>query len=207
MEVPADAYYGIHTLRAAKNFCIAGFGMHPELIRSLALVKKACALANMRTGYLDKRVGDAIVRAAEEVAGGSFHDQFITDAFGGGAGTSVNMNANEVIANRAIELLGGERGDYSIVHPLDHVNLSQSTNDVIPTAVKLTAIRLLSGASNAMARLQNAFQEKEREFANVLKVGRTEMQDAVPVTLCRSFPPGRRQSSGTGGDSTRWRNG
>jgi aspartate ammonia-lyase len=187
MEVPADAYYGIHTLRSAKNFSIAGFGVHLELIRSLALVKKACALANIRTGYLDKRVGDAIVRTAEEVAGGSLHGQFITDAFGGGAGTSVNMNANEVIANRAIELLGGEKGDYSIVHPLDHVNLSQSTNDVIPTAVKLTAIRLLSGASNAMARLQNALQEKEREFADVLKVGRTEMQDAVPVTLGQEF--------------------
>ncbi|MHB1001967.1 MAG: aspartate ammonia-lyase [Armatimonadota bacterium] len=187
MEVPADAYYGIHTLRSAVNFRISGMPIHPELICSLALVKKACAIANVRTGYLDEKVGNAIITACDEVASGALSDQFITDAFQGGAGTSMNMNANEVIANRAIELLGGMKGDYSIVHPLDSVNLSQSTNDVVPTAVKLTAIRLLQDTSKAMADLQGALQEKEREFADVLKVGRTEMQDAVPITLGQEF--------------------
>ncbi len=187
LKVPADAYYGIHTLRSAETFRISGLGIHRELIRSLALVKKACAIANMRTGYLDERIGNAITSACDEIAGGALHDQFITDAFQGGAGTSMNMNANEVIANRAIEILGGAKGDYSIVHPLDHVNLSQSTNDVVPTAVKLTAIRLLQGTSQAMADLQAALQEKEKEFAGILKVGRTEMQDAVPITLGQEF--------------------
>lgn len=187
MPVPADAYYGIHTLRAAENFRISGVSIHRELIRSLALVKKACAIANMRTGYLDERIGNAVTQACDEIADGKLHDQFITDAFQGGAGTSMNMNANEVIANRAIEILGGTKGDYDLVHPLDHANLSQSTNDVVPTAVKLTAIRLLQGTSQAMADLQNALQEKEKEFAHVLKVGRTEMQDAVPITLGQGF--------------------
>jgi aspartate ammonia-lyase len=187
MEVPADAYYGVHTLRSAQNFSSSGLKVHPELIGAIALVKKACALANVRTGYLDERIGEAIAAACDEIALGNLRDQFITDAFQGGAGTSMNMNANEVIANRAIELLGGVKGNYSIVHPLDHVNLSQSTNDVIPTAVKLAAIRLLSKTSKAMADLQSALQAKEKEFADVLKVGRTEMQDAVPVTLGQEF--------------------
>lgn len=187
LEIPADAYYGIHTLRAAENFRISGLHVHPQLVRSLALVKKACAIANMRTGYLEERIGNAIVAACDEIAAGALEDQFITDAFQGGAGTSMNMNANEVIANRAIEILGGEKGDYHLVHPLDHVNLSQSTNDVVPTAVKITAIRLILGASKAMADLQGALQEKEKEFAHVLKLGRTEMQDAVPMTLGQEF--------------------
>ncbi|MHB1190354.1 MAG: aspartate ammonia-lyase, partial [Armatimonadota bacterium] len=187
IAVPADAYYGANTARAAENFRISGLPIHPELIRALAAVKKACALANMRIGYLDERIGGAVVAACDEIAAGKLHDQFITDAFQGGAGTSMNMNANEVIANRAVELLGGEKGDYSIVHPLDHANLSQSTNDVVPTAVKLAAIRLLAQTSKAMAELQEALQAKEREFAGVLKVGRTEMQDAVPVTLGQEF--------------------
>lgn len=187
MEVPAEAYYGVHTLRSAENFQISGLKVHPELIRALAVVKKACALANIRTGYLDEYPGNAIASACDEIASGALRDQFITDAFQGGAGTSLNMNANEVIANRAIEILGGEKGNYSIVDPLDHVNLSQSTNDVVPTAVKLAAIRLLSKTSKAMAKLQSALQEKEKEFADVLKVGRTEMQDAVPVTLGQEF--------------------
>jgi aspartate ammonia-lyase len=187
LEVPADAYYGIHTLRAANNFRISGIHIHPELIRSLAMVKKACAIANYRTGYLDELVEGAIVTACDEIAAGSLHDQFITDTFQGGAGTSMNMNANEVIANRAIEILGGEKGDYHLVHPLDHVNLSQSTNDVVPTAVKLAAINLLQGTSKAMAELQAALQKKEQEFAHILKLGRTEMQDAVPMTLGQEF--------------------
>lgn len=187
MELPAEAYYGIHTLRSHENFGLSGVRLHPELIRALAEVKKACALANLRTGHLDQKRADAISTACDEIASGSLRDEFITDAFQGGAGTSANMNANEVIANRAIEILGGKKGDYSIVHPLDHVNLAQSTNDVFPTAVKLAAIRLLVPTSHAMADLQRAFQEKENEFAHVLKIGRTEMQDAVPVTLGQEF--------------------
>jgi aspartate ammonia-lyase len=187
IEVPEKAYYGIHTLRAHHNFNLSGLRLHPELIRALADVKKACAMANLRTGYLDQRIADAIALACEEIASGKLHDQFIVDVFQGGAGTSANMNANEVIANRAIELLGGTKGDYSIVHPLDHVNLSQSTNDVFPTAVRVAAIRLLLPASQAMADLQRRLQEKENEFAGVIKVGRTEMQDAVPITLGQEF--------------------
>lgn len=187
MRVPADAYYGIHTLRARENFKLSGQTLHLELIRALAEVKKACAIANERTGYLDKTIADAICRACDEIIAGNLHDQFVTDAFQGGAGTSANMNANEVIANRAAELLGGKKGDYSLVHPLDHVNLSQSTNDVFPTAVRVAAIRMVSGASRAMSELQQALQEKENEFAGVLKVGRTEMQDAVPITLGQEF--------------------
>jgi aspartate ammonia-lyase len=187
MHVPVDAYYGIHTLRARENFKLSGQTLHLELIRALAEVKKACAIANERTGYLDKTIADAICRACDEIIAGNLQDQFVTDAFQGGAGTSANMNANEVIANRAAELLGGKKGDYSLVHPLDHVNLSQSTNDVFPTAVRVAAIRMVSGASRAMSELQQALQEKENEFAGVLKVGRTEMQDAVPITLGQEF--------------------
>ncbi len=187
MEVPEDAYYGIHTLRASKNFALSRERTHPELITALANVKKACAIANEKIGKLEKRIADAICRACDEIAAGGFRDQFILDAFQGGAGTSENMNANEVIANRAIEILGGKKGQYSLVHPLDHVNLSQSTNDVFPTAVRVAAIRLLASASQAMANLQHAFQEKENEFAGILKIGRTEMQDAVPITLGQEF--------------------
>jgi len=187
MRVPADAYYGIHTLRAHENFNLSGQTLHSELIRALAEVKKACALANERTGYLDKPIADAICKACDEIIAGNLRDQFITDAFQGGAGTSANMNANEVIANRAAELLGGKKGDYSLVHPLDHVNLSQSTNDVFPTAVRIAAIRMVSNASRAMSELQQALQHKENEFAGVLKVGRTEMQDAVPIPLGQEF--------------------
>ena len=196
LEVPADAYYGIHTLRARMNFDLSGLRLHPELIRALAEVKKACAIANARTGYLDQPIADAISAACDEIASGELHYQFITDPFQGGAGTSANMNANEVIANRAIELLtppspplngGGRKGDYDKVHPLDTVNLSQSTNDVFPTAVRVAAIRLLTPAAHAIGDLQRALQAKEAEFAHVLKIGRTEMQDAVPVTLGQEF--------------------
>lgn len=187
MEVPTEAYYGIHTLRSHRNFALSGLPIHSELIRALAEVKKACALANQRTGYLDERIAGAIHEACDEIAAGKLHDQFITDTFQGGAGTSANMNANEVIANRAIELLGGAKGDYDLVHPLDHVNLSQSTNDVFPTAVRVASIRMVIAASQAMSNLQRALQEKEAEFAGVLKMGRTEMQDAVPITLGQEF--------------------
>ena len=187
MEVPADAYYGIHSLRAQMNFDLSGLRLIPEMILALAEVKKACALANARTGHLDEQIAEAICTACDEIAAGGFSDQFITDPFQGGAGTSANMNSNEVIANRAIELLGGEKGDYSTVHPLDHVNLAQSTNDSVPTAIRVAACRLLAQTAEALAELLSALEAKEAEYAGVLKLGRTEMQDAVPMTLGQEF--------------------
>lgn len=185
--IPKDAYYGIHTLRAAQNFDVSRQKVHPDLIKSLAVVKQAAAESNMSLGLLDNNIGSAIFQAGGEIADGKFIEFFIVDAFQGGAGTSTNMNMNEVIANRAIEILGGEKGDYHIVHPLDHVNMSQSTNDVYPTALRMAAIRLLLPLSEACATLQGALQRKEEEFSGVLKLGRTEMQDAVPVTLGQEF--------------------
>ena len=186
-QVPAEAYWGIHTLRAQENFPLSGQPAHPALIRALALVKKAAALTNQRLGLLPEDKAKAIVQACEEVAAGKLREQFPVDALQGGAGTSTNMNMNEVLANRAIELLGGTKGDYALIHPNDDVNLSQSTNDVYPTALKLAAINLLLPVIEDMNQLQGALQEKEAEFAGVLKVGRTEMQDAVPITLGQEF--------------------
>ena len=137
-QIPAEAYYGVQSLRGAENFHITGAKLHPEFINSLAAIKKASALNNLAVGELDKSICDAICQACDEIMAGQFHDQFICDAIQGGAGTTANMNANEVIANRAIEILGGTKGDYSVVHPNDHVNRAQSTNDVIPTAGKIT---------------------------------------------------------------------
>jgi aspartate ammonia-lyase len=186
-DVPADAYYGIHALRAAENFAVSQQPLHPELITALAQVKAACARANVRTGHLEPRVGEAIVQAAEEVAGGALRDQFIVDALQGGAGTSANMNTNEVLANRALEILGEAKGYYDIIHPLDHVNRQQSTNDVFPTAVRVAALRLLLPVIEDFARLQSVLQEKEQQYAAVLALGRTEMQDAVPITVGQRF--------------------
>ncbi|MDK2836253.1 MAG: aspartate ammonia-lyase [Thermosediminibacterales bacterium] len=186
-QIPKDAYYGIHTLRAKENFPLTGRPIHRKLIMALVTVKKAAALANMELGFLPEKVGRAILCACDEILSGNLLDQFIVDSIQGGAGTSTNMNANEVIANRAIEILGGVKGDYSIVHPLSHVNLSQSTNDVYPTALRIAAIWLLRPLSESMARLQEALQEKENEFSDVIKVGRTQLQDAVPVTLGQEF--------------------
>jgi aspartate ammonia-lyase len=187
IHIPEDAYYGIHTARAARNFPVSGLRVPEEFIRALAEVKQACALTNIRTNLLDPDIGQAIFSSAKEVASGKFYDHFIVDVFQGGAGTSTNMNMNEVLANRAIELLGGKSGEYHIVDPLNHVNLSQSTNDVYPTALKIAAIRLVVALSEAMAKLQGAFQKKESAFATILKLGRTEMQDAVPMTLGQEF--------------------
>jgi aspartate ammonia-lyase len=187
LPVPEDAYYGIHTVRAAQNFPVSNFRVPKEFIMALAEVKQACTLANIRANLLNTRIGQAIIEAAKEVATGKLYDHFIVDAFQGGAGTSTNMNMNEVLANRAIELLGGAKGEYHIVDPLEHVNLSQSTNDVYPTALKVAAIRLVITLSEEVAQLQGAFQEKEAAFAGVLKLGRTEMQDAVPITLGQEF--------------------
>jgi aspartate ammonia-lyase len=186
-QVPKEAYYGVQTLRAAENFNITGQRVHKEFIHALANIKKACALTNMEINLLDSTVGVAIIRACDEILEGKLHDQFITDPIQGGAGTSMNMNANEVLANRAIELLGGEKGNYSIVHPNDHVNMGQSTNDVIPTAGKLTTIILLEKAIKKLEELLNSLQEKSSEFDDVIKMGRTQMQDAVPIRLSQEF--------------------
>ena len=186
-QVPADAYYGVQTLRAAENFHITGLAVHPEMINSLAYIKKAAAITNCEIGLLDRKTAEAIVKACDEILAGKFREAFIVDPIQGGAGTSLNMNANEVIANRAIELLGGQKGDYSIVHPNDHVNLGQSTNDVIPTAGKMTTIRLLMSLKAQLLRLHTALSEKAKEFDPLIKVGRTQMQDAVPIRLGQEF--------------------
>lgn len=182
-----NAYYGIHTARALGNFAITGVPIHPALVEALVTVKKAAAATNRNIGAMDSRIAQAIMGACDEILSGTLKDQFPVDCMQGGAGTSANMNVNEVIANRAIELLGGKRGDYNIVHPLDHVNLHQSTNDVFPTAVRIASICLLKSVTELFAALQTALQEKEQEFASVLKVGRTQLQDAVPVTLGQEF--------------------
>ena len=186
-EVPADAYYGVQTLRAAENFYITGLKMNPELINSIAQIKKAAAITNYEVGELDKKRADAIVKACDEIIKGRFHDQFIVDPIQGGAGTSLNMNANEVIANRAIELLGGNRGDYAMVNPNDHVNFGQSTNDVFPSCGKMATLKLLSLAQEQLQRLEAALIEKAVEFDHVIKMGRTQLQDAVPIRLGQEF--------------------
>jgi aspartate ammonia-lyase len=184
-DVPASAYYGIHTLRAVENFPISGVpvAFYPELVAGLACVKRAAALANHDLGLLDDAVARAIVHACEEIGSGELHEHFIVDAIQGGAGTSTNMNANEVIANRALELMGHRRGDYTVVHPNEHVNMSQSTNDVYPTALKVAAWFGIHQLIDAMEVLRMAFAAKADEFRDVLKVGRTQLQDAVPMTL------------------------
>jgi aspartate ammonia-lyase len=185
--VPTDAYYGIQTARAVANFPISGLRAPADLVTATILVKKAAAQANTALGRLESRIGDAIVRAADEVLGGALRDQFVVDAYQAGAGTSHNMNANEVLANRAAELLGGARGEYRIVHPNDHVNMGQSTNDVFPTAMRL-ALLLGHGPLVASTRLLAAsLARKSEAFESVLKVGRTHLQDAVPMTLGQEF--------------------
>jgi aspartate ammonia-lyase len=187
LELPPGAYWGIHTQRAMVNFPLSGRRVNPSLIRALALVKKACAAANVELGYLDAAEGNAIIAACEEISAGGLADQFPVDALQGGAGTSTNMNINEVIANRAGELLGCRRGDYRLIHPLETVNLHQSTNDVFPTALKIAAITGLRRVSKAVAGLQGVFQEKETAFAAIVKIGRTELQEAVPMTIGAEF--------------------
>ncbi|HEX6704177.1 MAG TPA: aspartate ammonia-lyase [Albitalea sp.] len=184
-EIPADAYWGVHTARAIENFPISGqaIGQWHDLVCALAYVKKAAARANERLGVIEPRLADAIVFACDDLIAGQLHEQFVVDVIQGGAGTSTNMNANEVIANRGLEHLGFDKGRYDVLHPNDHVNASQSTNDVYPTALRLAAwfgiVRLLA----AMADLRGAFQAKSDEFAGVLKIGRTQLQDAVPMTV------------------------
>ena len=187
LNVPAEAYYGVQSMRAATNFQITHRPLHPVLIDSIVMVKKAAAITNEKSGKLDQQIVQAIIQACDEILDGNLRDQFIVDAIQGGAGTSANMNANEVIANRAIEILGGTKGDYSIVHPNDHVNMSQSTNDVIPTAGKITVLKLLPQTIKELEKLEKAMEEKEAEFDDILKMGRTQLQDAVPMRLGQSF--------------------
>ena len=188
-EVPASAYYGVHTLRALENFTISGapIASYPGLVNALAAVKKAAALANHDLGLLDAKQTRAIVGACDEIRGGALHDQFVVDVIQGGAGTSTNMNANEVIANRALELMGRARGDYGSLHPNEHVNLSQSTNDVVPTALKVASWFAVHRLIEAMDLLRVAFAAKSEEFKDILKMGRTQLQDAVPMTLGQEF--------------------
>lgn len=188
-EVPADAYWGVHTLRAVENFPISGrpIGEIPELVRALAAIKQAAAMANADLGLLSPARRDAIVAACEEIRAGRLHDQFVVDQIQGGAGTSTNMNANEVIANRALEIMGHKKGEYAHLHPNEHVNMSQSTNDVYPTALRLASWKGLQKLIGAMASLRGAFEAKAVEFADILKMGRTQLQEAVPMTLGQEF--------------------
>ncbi|HEX2648463.1 MAG TPA: aspartate ammonia-lyase [Burkholderiales bacterium] len=187
--VPAQAYYGVHTLRALENFAVTGtsIAIYPDLVAALACVKQAAAIANSELGLLDERRATAIRLACEEVREGRLLEEFVVDVIQGGAGTSTNMNANEVIANRALEILGHAKGEYDKLHPLDHVNLSQSTNDVYPTAVKVALQFGIRRLLVEMTSLRKAFEQKSAEFSEVLKIGRTQLQDAVPMTLGQEF--------------------
>ena len=188
-QVPVNAYYGVHTVRAMENFPISGIPVstYPEFVNALAAVKQAAAAANHELGLLDASRKDAIVDACREIRSGRLHDQFVVDVIQGGAGTSTNMNANEVIANRALELIGSDRGDYSVLHPLEHVNRSQSTNDVYPTAIKVALQGHIASLRATLLEVSAAFARKADEFQSVLKMGRTQLQDAVPMTLGQEF--------------------
>lgn len=187
LEVPLDAYYGIHTLRAKENFKITDKTVHKELINALIEIKMAAAQTNAEAGVLKDDIKDAILKAGNEILLGKHWENFIVDTIQGGAGTSTNMNVNEVLANRAIEILGGQKGDYSIVHPNDHVNCGQSTNDAYPSAGRIAIIRLILKACEELKRLEKSFNNGSERFKDVIKMGRTEMQDAVPIGLGRSF--------------------
>lgn len=186
-EVPVNAYYGVQTLRAVENFPITGYRIHEELIKAFAIVKKAAALANMDVKRLYTGIGEPIVQAAQEIIDGKWNDQFIVDPIQGGAGTSINMNANEVIANRALEIMGKEKGQYSELSPNSHVNMSQSTNDAFPTAIHIATLKLLEKLLTTMSSMQNEFKKKASEFDHIIKMGRTHLQDAVPIRLGQEF--------------------
>ena len=187
MEVPAEAYYGVQTVRAMKNFPISGMRPHPALITAHATIKKAAALTNRELGNLDSAIADAIVAAADELIVGKLQSQIVVDVFQAGAGVSFNMNCNEVLANRAIEILGGRRGDYQRVHPNDHVNMAQSTNDTFPTAMRLGALLMIRELDPVLEQVERSFAAKGREFDGIVKSGRTHLQDAVPIRLGQEF--------------------
>ena len=188
-EVPYEAYYGIQTMRAVENFNISGvtLNFYPALVNALAMVKEAAARANFELGLLDNNIREAIVKACRELRNGKYHNQFVVDMIQGGAGTSTNMNANEVIANRALEILGHERGEYVHCHPNNHVNLSQSTNDAYPTAAKIALFNSNKNLTAVLSGLIDSFRKKGQEFSHVIKMGRTQLQDAVPMTLGQEF--------------------
>jgi aspartate ammonia-lyase len=188
-EISADVYYGIQTLRASENFRITNIPIsrEPKMVCALGYVKKAAALANMEIGILDSKIGNAIVSACNEVIKGKLDKHFIVDALQGGAGTSTNMNANEVITNKALEIMGYEKGRYDVIHPNDHVNFSQSTNDVYPTALRIALLTLIPELMGSLGSLSQKFKEKAHQFRSVLKMGRTQLQDAVPMTLGQEF--------------------
>jgi len=185
--VPADALYGIQTLRARENFPVSGLKPLPAFVDAVIWIKRSAALTHKETGRLEARLADAIVKAADEILAGQYRDQFVVDVYQAGAGTSHNMNCNEVLANRANELLGGTRGTYALVHPNDHVNMAQSTNDVIPTAIRLAALATLPSLLSALATLSEALLEKGRQFDSIIKSGRTHLQDATPIRLGQEF--------------------
>lgn len=185
--VEKDAYYGVQSLRGYENFRISGLNINKEFIKNLAIVKKACTITNEKTGELKRELSNAIIKACDEIYDGKYFDQFIIDPIQGGAGTSMNMNINEIIANRANEILGYEKGEYYPVHPNDHVNMGQSTNDVIPTAASITAYKLLVKCIKNIKVLESTLNEKAKEFTDIIKMGRTEMQDAVPISLGSEF--------------------
>lgn len=191
-EIPKDAYYGVQTMRAVENFPITGYRLHPSLIVAMAMVKKAAALANMETGYLSPDLARPIVQAAEEIIAGSLHDQFMVDPIQGGAGTSINMNTNEVIANRALEIMGKEKGDYATLSPNSHVNMAQSTNDAFPTGIHIAVLDMLEKLLVTAEKLHDAFAQKAKEFDHIIKMGRTHLQDAVPIRLGQEFEAYRR---------------
>lgn len=186
-QIEAGVYYGIQTLRAKENFPITGYRIHEEMINALAIVKKAAALANMDVKRLYEGIGNAIVQAADEILEGKWHDQFIVDPIQGGAGTSMNMNANEVIGNRALEIMGHKKGEYIHLSPNTHVNMSQSTNDVFPTAIHISTLKLLDKLLDTMAHMLSVFKDKAKQFDSVIKMGRTHLQDAVPIRLGQEF--------------------
>ena len=192
-NVPADAYYGVETVRALENFPITGLRFHPDLIWALAQIKKACARSNMELRRLDRRRGLAIVKACDEIIAGKWLNQFPSDVLQSGAGVSIHMNMNEVVANRALTILGRKRGDYEYLHSHDHVNMGQSTNDVIPTAIRLAALKLAERFTFSSGRLEKVLRRKSGEFRKVVKAGRTHMQDAAPVTLGQEFGGWARQ--------------
>src|SRR5882672_2336588 len=187
LAVPDDAYYGAQTQRAVDNFPISGLRAPADLVTATILVKRAAAEANAALGRLDRDVAAAIVKATDEILAGDLRDQFVVDVYQAGAGTSHNMNANEVLANRAAEILGGARGEYALVHPNDHVNMGQSTNDVFPTATRLALLLAHGGLVESARALAASLDRKAREFDSILKVGRTHLQDAVPMTLGQEF--------------------
>lgn len=187
LEIPDNAYYGVQTMRAMENFQITGYTADPLFIKALGMVKKAAALANMKIGLLDEKIGNAMVQACDDIISGKLNDQFPTDPIQGGAGTSFNMNTNEVICNRALEILGRPRGDYNYISPNNHANMSQSTNDVIPTSIRVCALMRAEQLIIALENLADSFDKKGEEFKDVLKIGRTHLQDAVPITLGLEF--------------------